>query len=172
MEATVAHIVDDDIAQASDSEEESDGGDTECEYCFTPMEGRVGEVVQCPNCELCYKVLRRAWVDESSEASSEASSAMLGALEVIATASDDHEKGTKTDQMEPRKICALNTQCVFHDGMERHPCNAVEARGIETEDVISETYARHGWRSPGTNKCGSRGKIELINVEAAIKSDL
>ena len=84
VEATVTDMVDDDIVQDSESEEESDGGATECEYCFTPMDGRIGETVECPNCELGFKTIRRTRLDESSEASSATVGDLL-TLEVIAT---------------------------------------------------------------------------------------
>ena len=163
VEATVADMVDDDIVQDSESEEESDGGATECEYCFTPMEGRIGETVECPNCELCCKVIRRTWGDESPEASSEASSETFGTLEVKPSTSDDHADPPKPDNeterpKEPRKIGALNIPGVLHDEMKWNPCKTVEARGIETEDVKFTHVTDDEVQVP-------------INAEAAVKSN-
>ena len=168
IRTTIADMVDDDSVQDSESdwpeEEESEEGEDECDYCFTPMEGRIGETVECPNCELGCKIIRRTRLDESSEASSATVSDLL-TLEVIAAPQvDDHADPTKPDNeteqpKEPRKIGALSTQGVFHDDMEWNPCQTVEARGIETEDVVKFTHS-------------TEDEVQApINAEAAVESN-
>ena len=64
VDARVADKVAHDIVQDSDSGEEGEEpewGETEREYCFTPMEGSLGELVECPNCELCRRTMRRSY---------------------------------------------------------------------------------------------------------------
>ena len=175
ISTTVADMADDgdddDSVQSIESdwsEEEASGeGETKCDYCCTPMEGPIGAMVECNNCEWGCKIIRGTRFDESSEASSATITPHDGdlpTLEVIATPQvDDHADPPRPDNeaerpTEPRKTCAPNTQGAPHDETKRSPRKTAEARGTETEYVKFTHVTDDEVQVP-------------LNAEAAVKSN-